>query len=533
MDLRLPMGSAATTPESGWPAPATEVAPPAASPSEEPHHDEEDEDRPRRRRGQRRATESFAEALARAEDPTKPELPGAAETAAAMAALREEAANESEHAPEAVLPRELPAAEPIPLPEEPEGAGGEAAAPVAEALDEEAQPATAVEAEAAITPTEGEVEAGAVVDEAVAAEPSADADVEAQAAVSEPEPEAEAGAAIRPAEEMEEEASAGVEPMPAASDEAAPVAEPADIAGETQEGAADVAPEHVEAAGDTVPEAMQATVEDVAAAPPEEAATTAADEAPPIEAPPEETPAAEPAAVAASAEAEPEPEPIAWDPERYTVEIIEPDWYAEEEPEPIAAASAATSAPETEAEPEPSEAAPELVEAGPRPEPAEPERMSSPEPAPAPDAPSASEPPSAPEPSSASAEETMLWFGQAPDAATDEGADEIEVVGAAHRSGPAPMPGSQELDDALAALDALSQGGTAASDRTSDEGWPPAVGTDDRPIDAVATPPPTMSSEPTADDAPSTSPPGLLPSVRPPATSASRAYRRLRRIFPG
>jgi hypothetical protein len=28
-------------------------------------------------------------------------------------------------------------------------------------------------------------------------------------------------------------------------------------------------------------------------------------------------------------------------------------------------------------------------------------------------------------------------------------------------------------------------------------------------------------------------PAGLLPSVRPPATSASRAYRRLRRIFPG
>ena len=123
----------------------------------------------------------------------------------------------------------------------------------------------------------------------------------------------------------------------------------------------------------------------------------------------------------------------------------------------------------------------------------------------------------------------MLWFGQAPDATTDEGADEIEMVGAAHRSGPAPMPGSQELDDALAALDALSQGGSPASEAIADEGWSPAVGTDDRPIDAVATSQPT----PPAEDAPSTSPSGLLPSVRPPDTSASRAYRRLRRIFPG
>ena len=44
----------------------------------------------RRRRSARHATESFAEALARAEDPTRPELPGAADAAAALAALRAE-----------------------------------------------------------------------------------------------------------------------------------------------------------------------------------------------------------------------------------------------------------------------------------------------------------------------------------------------------------------------------------------------------------------------------------------------------------
>jgi hypothetical protein len=532
MDLRLPMGSAATTPASGWPAPATEVAPPAPAAPAGPNQDEDDEDRPRRRRGHRRATESFAEALARAEDPTKPELPGAAETAAAMAALREEAATESEHAPEAVLPRELPPAEPMPLPEEPDAAGGEASAPVADALGEEAPPALEAQGqgETAIASAEAEVARAAVVDEAVIAEPEAapspDADVEAPTAVAEPgaapspdadveeptavaEPEVEAGAA--PTWPDEEEAPASAEPMPAGSDEAVPVAEAAEIAAEPLEGAEDLAPEHVEATGDT-----------------------AADEASPV---------------AASADAEPEPEPIAWDPERYTVEIIEPDWYAEEEAEPISAAPTATPAPEVEAEPQqPTEAAPELVEAGPPPEPPEPpepERTSPPEPAPAPDAPMASAPPSVPEPASAPAEETMLWFGQAPpDAAADEGADEIEIVGAAHRSGPAPMPGSRELDDALAALDALSQGGsTAPPEAISDEGWPRTVDAGDRPVDAVATPEPTTRqpttpqpttpAEPTAENASSTSSPGLLPSVRPPATSASRAYRRLRRIFPG
>ena len=128
----------------------------------------------------------------------------------------------------------------------------------------------------------------------------------------------------------------------------------------------------------------------------------------------------------------------------------------------------------------------------------------------------------------------MLWFGQAPqEAAADEGADEIEVVGAAHRSGPAPMPGSRELDDALAALDALSQAATGPPEPPPEEGRPQAVTTEDQPIGEVATPQPIAPSQSIADEPVGTTPSGLLPSVRPPATSASRAYRRLRRIFPG
>ena len=136
MDLRLPMGSAAPTAGGGWPTPIPAATAPEAAETpiaaDEPHHDEEDDDRPRRRRGHRRATESFAEALARAEDPTRPELPGAAETAAAIAAYRDDAVPEGEHAAEAVLPREMPAAEPMPLPEEPEATSAD---PTIEAPD--------------------------------------------------------------------------------------------------------------------------------------------------------------------------------------------------------------------------------------------------------------------------------------------------------------------------------------------------------------------------------------------------------------
>ena len=67
----------------------------------------------RRRRGQHRATDDFAEALARAEDPSPAELPGGEEAAAAFAALRDDAAHRTVEHADAALPRELPAAEPI------------------------------------------------------------------------------------------------------------------------------------------------------------------------------------------------------------------------------------------------------------------------------------------------------------------------------------------------------------------------------------------------------------------------------------
>ena len=204
-----------------------------------------------------------------------------------------------------------------------------------------------------------------------------------------------------------------------------------------------------------------------------------------------------------------EPEPIAWDPDRYTVEIIEPDWYADEQAEaftPAPAPAPAAAQPAVEAEPEAPEAAADASE------------------------PPVTNPPLSPE--SSGDEETMLWFGQGPqDAAVDEGADEIESVGAANRSAAAPVPGSRELDEALAALDALSRAPTTAPDSRSepsaDESWPPAP-SQDSPVDAIGAP-----AEFGAADDTSSSSAGLLPSVRPPATSASRAYRRLRRIFPG
>ena len=147
VDLRLPTSAApissswSSTP---WPTPTERVAqpPPAtvaaveAAPAREdaaaadphdadaPGHDDEAATHRRRGGTARRATERFADALARAEDPSLPELPGAAETAAALAALRQEHPPEAVRAPEsdgpdreadAMLPRELPSADHVPV----------------------------------------------------------------------------------------------------------------------------------------------------------------------------------------------------------------------------------------------------------------------------------------------------------------------------------------------------------------------------------------------------------------------------------
>ena len=143
MELRLPPGTSAQGPAAtAWSPRAAPVAPeqhaapardvfPTSADAERPAPDagtkeqvadavdhprgeDDDEDRPvRRRRGQRRPTESFAAALARAEDPTAAELPGAKEAAAALAALRREADAAEVGTGDVSLPRELPAAEPM------------------------------------------------------------------------------------------------------------------------------------------------------------------------------------------------------------------------------------------------------------------------------------------------------------------------------------------------------------------------------------------------------------------------------------
>lgn len=146
VDLRLPSGAAPVSSSwdaSPWPTPNERVVDAAApgdstaapseasTPAEPDHaeasgtdHGEERASHRRRARSGRRATESFADALARAEDPSPTELPGAAETAAALAGLRhdqpQDARLPAEDAAEAdaSLPRELPSADEVPVADE-------------------------------------------------------------------------------------------------------------------------------------------------------------------------------------------------------------------------------------------------------------------------------------------------------------------------------------------------------------------------------------------------------------------------------
>lgn len=220
VDLRLPSSAApissswSSTP---WPTPTERVVqpPPAtaaveAAPTEAgattadheeadapPAHDDEAAGSHRRRgRTARRATERFADALARAEDPSLPELPGAAETAAALAALRQEHPREAARAREsdtpdreadASLPRELPSADHVPVADEDEP------------LPEIAAPAT--------------IEVGAAVEDQA---PGAAADAEpVQARVASVEPDVEPEPEPEPQAEPEHRAE--VEPTPVAA----------------------------------------------------------------------------------------------------------------------------------------------------------------------------------------------------------------------------------------------------------------------------------------------------------------------------
>jgi hypothetical protein len=199
--------------------------------------------------------------------------------------------------------------------------------------------------------------------------------------------------------------------------------------------------------------------------------------------------------------------PITWDPERYSVDIGEPDWFVEEEPPPAAAADDES---EPSVEPAPSASTADDASAGTPGEPAT--------------------EPTATVDSAPEAEETMLWFGNQPPADVADpgtGADEMEVVGS--QPPPAPptpkiLPGSRELDEALAALDALAgrprpvERAAPTAGATADRAWPTA----DRPPTApVPARPAPLTSRAAAEQ------------PRLPTTPASRAYRRLRRIFPG
>ncbi len=434
MDLRL-TGSPPSTPAS-W---ASTPIPPAPSAADEAtttpdEHDDEDERRARPR-GPRRATESFAEALARAEDPSPPELPGAAEAAAAFAALHRDSAGAIDLGDiEISLPREMPSAEPVPV---------------------------AQEVESSVEPSD---------------EPTA-ADAEASDEVTAPAPdEAEAREPATDEADLTREAPDEAEMM---ADEGAPSSVDADA----------------DAAGDDERE--------VAAEPGPLDAT--------------EQPLAVDEPVAA--------EPLDWNAERYTTTIEEPDWFAAEvlEPERPSAAEpqAGHDAEPSGADEQPTDAAPAAreqdavegagIDAGPVTESVE-----------------------------LDDEEADRWFRRAriEDAS---GASEMEV--ATHGHGPdageatsfGGMPGSAELDEAIAALDALA--GRSSEGPASEA----ASGTGE---DAAA-PDPDPGLEPEGASGteawprwtgPASEPAGTPRATQPPGsvtTPTSRAYRRLRRIFPG
>jgi hypothetical protein len=177
MDLRLP-GGASAAPPVGWTQPMPSQPPPAPPASPEPDaqappeaapaaderavaaeeeasggadagHDREPasetEPRAARRSSPREAIASFAEALARAQDPSAPELPPAPETSGGLTA-RAGVTNGEETGTEAGLPRELPPADEVPVAEE---AGPAADASVVEEPLPTEEPTVATEADEA------------------------------------------------------------------------------------------------------------------------------------------------------------------------------------------------------------------------------------------------------------------------------------------------------------------------------------------------------------------------------------------------
>lgn len=465
MDLRLPMGQPQPA---GWsstpmPPPVERAVMPAATVEPPPtgqHEVAEEEERRARARGPRRATESFAEALARAQDPSPPELPPAMD-AAGIAAQRQQ----SDAGADVGLPREAAGADEIPIAE---GVNEV----VALAPEETAVLESAIES---VTPE-------AVVVEA-APEPVA----------VEPEP---SGAAPEPIAVEPEPVEVSAEP-----EQIAVASEPVfDEPGPTFEPVEEPVPLVTDAASQSD---LGATVEDEP-----EIAETEATAGAAVGTEPEPQDAAEAsdigpeAASAAPTEAEPavagaEIEPVAWDAERYTTDIEEPDWFAAEIDEAVSSTNIVdepvVEPPSEQAEPA-TAAVTEEADTG-----------------------------REPDASAAEAGGALTADAEPVDAS---GADEMEVAPtgaqpdapAVHRASARAFPGAQDLEEAIAALRAAGRAAEPLPESEPQAEAGSGADEDDDPNDEW---PPRSAF--------------VRPSTPGAATrgTASRAYRRLRRIFPG
>ena len=468
IDLRLPVG----TPAAPWPAQPT----PAAEPSGE---QEDEEAHRRRRRGARRATESFAEALARAEDPSPADLPGGTDGGAASAA--HVAAEDADRS----LPRDVLPAEPVLVAEEDAAAGEEADEPDAsiaaavETLAPESVEPEPVEPEM-VEPMD--LEPAVVLDqvEEVAFEPAASDFGDRQLA--------DAGAWAIPASLADEaaESESGGEDLIA--DAGPAVEEP----GWSIEAEPD---ESFGVASDTEPEDEPEVEMEVEALPELPAVESRAESEFDFE-PGDEQPAGVEAIEEPPSAEDAEHGAVDFDAGRYTSIIDQPDWFEAEAaddwstgPSSGEAMGQMEEASGPTAALEPSDQETDADEpAAPEADAAEPEPESEPEPEPRP-----------------------------------SGADEMEVAGggqfaSASREAPSEgeLPGSRELDEALEAYRDL--GTRPPAEREVDEEWPPA----------------TPGESPTPSSAQGSGGYVSPPSYRSPLpnSSATRAYRRLRRIFP-
>ena len=420
MDLRLPFASP-PSPDPAWGGPSSTSSEPRPRVSDHPEAEvdgeHEGERSARRKRGRAHFSDEFADALARAEDPSPAVLRDAVRGAAPAAAVqpdRDEAIAEADVG-DAGLPRELPPAETM-ADIEPEA---EPAIAELEFVTPDAEPDAAPQPEAEVE-LEAAAELTTEMQPLQEPEPEADKELEPELIEAEPVPAAEmaaealeAGAEMEPPPEAEPEPELppfAAAPEAAAVDEQEPEAEPEPV----ESDAADASAAEVEPSRDSEPDA--------------EAVTAAAAEGVPSSEPP-------------------------WDQERYSAQIEEPDWWTPEESawaEPVAAPSPAEDEP---AAAEPHEERPSADAGVP-----------------------AAPPVAAPEEvaihasgESYAGEETMLWFGRQPassvseDAPSDDAAGEMEVASTGRRGWVSPedgsggMPGAQELDEALAGFDSLRE----------------------------------------------------------------------------